>query len=51
MAACKRCGAETQLYSNGVPLCIPCSDGVAEKATPTPNDVQLRLPHVHDGAG
>jgi hypothetical protein len=40
MATCKRCGAETQFYSNGVPLCIPCSDGVAVKATPIPNDVQ-----------
>jgi hypothetical protein len=45
MAACKRCGAETQLYSNGVPLCIPCSDGVAVKATATLNDIQLSLPH------
>src|ERR1700691_3888671 len=50
MAACKRCGAETQLYSSGVPVCIPCSDGAAAKATPTPSDVQLSPPHVHDGS-
>ena len=26
MAACAYCGAETELYENGVPICLKCSD-------------------------
>jgi len=26
MATCSTCGADTQLYLNGVPICIPCVD-------------------------
>jgi len=26
MAACAHCGAETQLYANGVPTCVRCSE-------------------------
>jgi hypothetical protein len=29
MARCSVCGAETRLYSNGVPLCNACSDALA----------------------
>jgi hypothetical protein len=27
MALCSVCGAETELYSSGVPLCLKCVDG------------------------
>ncbi len=48
MATCKRCGAETQLYSHGVPLCVACSNGLTAKAkasSDVPNEVNLGLPH------
>ena len=41
MATCKHCGDETELYSNGIPICLAC----AAKFAPTSNDVQLGLPH------
>jgi hypothetical protein len=28
MATCNRCGAETQLYDTGCPICIACSSPV-----------------------
>lgn len=31
MARCKYCGSETQLYDNGVPVCIKCLDEEAER--------------------
>jgi|HubBroStandDraft_6_1064221.scaffolds.fasta_scaffold60902_3 hypothetical protein len=51
MATCNRCGAETQLYDIGYPICTACSaDSLAkpvdvEKMYLTPNDVKLGLPH------
>ena len=45
MAPCKQCGAGTQLYSNGVPICLACADALVAKPELTPNDVQLKLPH------
>jgi hypothetical protein len=42
MAICHRCGAETQLYSNGIPICLACSDAADAKSKPAQNDVQLR---------
>jgi hypothetical protein len=44
MAACHKCGAETELHSNGVPICIPCSDQATQKLNPS-NHVHLSLPH------
>jgi len=44
MATCKQCGAETELYSNGVPVCLACAAASAKSET-TANDVQLSLPH------
>lgn len=38
MAACAYCGAETELYVNGVPVCLKCSeerDNRASKKPPT----------------
>jgi hypothetical protein len=51
MATCNRCGAETQLYDTGYPICTSCSAVSlakpleVEKMYPTSNDVQLGLPH------
>jgi hypothetical protein len=45
MATCKQCGAETELYSNGVPVCLACTAASAAKSESTTNDVQLSLPH------
>lgn len=36
MAACTYCGAETQLYENGVPICLKCSDEWDSKAKKKP---------------
>jgi hypothetical protein len=32
MAPCAYCGTETQLYENGVPICLKCSDERESKA-------------------
>jgi hypothetical protein len=45
MATCYRCGAETQLYSMELPICITCAAALAAKSKAIPNDVQLSLPH------
>jgi hypothetical protein len=51
MATCSRCGAETQLYDAGYPICTACSDGSLAKTVEVdemylaPNDVKLGLPH------
>lgn len=34
MAACAYCGAETQLYDNGVPVCLKCSEEREAKRKP-----------------
>lgn len=36
MAACAYCGAETELYSSGVPICVKCSDERDSKASKKP---------------
>ena len=36
MAACAHCGAETELYSSGVPICLKCSDARESKAKKKP---------------
>jgi ligand-binding sensor domain-containing protein len=33
MAKCVRCGAETILYVNGVPVCVPCDDNKTSSQT------------------
>ena len=35
MAACSHCGAETELYDSGVPICIKCSN-VRDNASKKP---------------
>ncbi len=45
MANCKYCGAETQLYSLGEPICIKCADQLEQKKTPiaeTKPDLSLK---------
>jgi hypothetical protein len=47
MAACKRCGAETQLHSRGIPICGACSEALEAKTTlppDIPNEAHLGLP-------
>jgi len=41
MAACAHCGAETELYENGVPICLKCADERQPKPKP-PNSDQIR---------
>jgi hypothetical protein len=36
MPACAYCGAETQLYESGVPICLKCSDERDSKAKKNP---------------
>ena len=35
MASCSQCGVDTQLYSNGTPICLACAE-----TTPTIQDGQ-----------
>ncbi len=48
MAKCFRCDAETKLYSNGVPICVPCDDalekGTAQKPEPPLSNPPKGLP-------
>src|SRR5437016_14521710 len=34
MANCSRCGAETELYDSGVPICVACADREAQPKPP-----------------
>jgi len=47
METCFLCGTEIEMYHQGFPVCIPCSDALPA-TTPTlkqpPNDTQLKLP-------
>lgn len=36
MAACAYCGAETELYENGVPICLECCEERERKAKKKP---------------
>jgi hypothetical protein len=49
MATCNRCGAETQLYDTGYPICIACSNNSlakpAEDVDLTANNALMRLTH------
>jgi hypothetical protein len=51
MATCHQCGAQTEYHKSDLPTCLMCSaslktdpDPEAE-SKPTPNEVQLGLPH------
>jgi hypothetical protein len=47
MAVCKRCGAETQLQSRDISICVACSEALEVKTPLTPditNDAHLELP-------
>jgi hypothetical protein len=41
MAACAHCGAETELYNNGVPICLKCSDVQEPKRKPPATQQQI----------
>ena len=43
MAKCSRCGADTQMYSNGIPICISCSDSFAAKPKPSAKETGVFL--------
>jgi ribosomal protein L37E len=50
MAICIRCGRETQLYNNGIPVCLSCVDTQSPQtrqptwdAAQFPNDTQSEL--------
>jgi hypothetical protein len=43
MAKCSRCGADTQMYSSGVPICISCSDIFTVKPKPSAKDTGVFL--------
>jgi hypothetical protein len=42
MAECAYCKAETQLYENGVPLCVICAEAQDSAQKPTANDREVR---------
>ena len=37
MATCYRCQSETQLYSNGTPVCLTCAEPSSPKSDSTAN--------------
>jgi len=51
MATCVRCGTETELHDNGVPICVACTEDTAgrikqdQNVSQFLNDIQLGLPH------
>jgi len=48
MATCFRCKfQETQLYQNGVPICLDCAEGRTKTKTP-PTDQQIRATLLQD---
>ena len=43
MEKCSRCGANTGLYDNGVPICLTCAERVdAQREHPGGLDIGLR---------
>ena len=48
MAACAYCGAETELYESGVPICLKCSDAREAKRKPPATDQQIRATLLQD---
>ena len=47
MAKCFRCQAETELYSNGVPVCVKCVDEL--EPTPQKPQAETRESQPKDG--
>lgn len=48
MATCARCNTqETQLYENGVPICLDCADGRTKRKPPA-TDQQIRATMLQD---
>jgi len=44
MAACSRCGANTELHSKGVPVCLKCSDtGGIQRKPPNSDHIRKTL--------
>ena len=37
MATCYRCQSETQLYDNGIPICLTCSEPSSPKSESATN--------------
>ena len=48
MAPCACCGAETELYENGVPICLRCSDERQAKRKPPATEQQVRSTLLQD---
>ena len=48
MAACEHCGAETEMYSGGVPLCVKCSDLWEAKRKPPATTQQISSTLLQD---
>jgi hypothetical protein len=42
MAACAYCGAETELYDGGVPICLECSEAQQLKRKPVASALEIR---------
>ena len=42
MAACAHCGAETQLFDGGVPICLECSEAQDLKRKPVISALEIR---------
>jgi hypothetical protein len=41
MKTCFRCGAQTDLYHNGFPTCVACSEFLTAKPTSNANDIRF----------
>jgi hypothetical protein len=49
MAKCSICGAETMLYSNGVPICIECDKSVEGSSAGSTWGTKAGTPPHHPG--
>lgn len=47
MARCDFCGAETQLFDAGTPICIPCSDKRYEELKKRELEALLKSQELH----
>ena len=48
MADCAYCGAETELYESGLPICLKCSDAREARRKPPATDQQIRATLLQD---
>jgi hypothetical protein len=44
MTTCYRCGAEIQMFVEGLPICGTCSKILSQKTKPELHDTQSKLP-------